>query len=1708
MDRYTVDPATEAEVDFDPFTPAPALENQPEPSAPPAKAVAPKSSEVATPSTAPAGSEAARPAPAPASAAPPKTQQGTLPEPEIDFEITPPAPKDRLGSQTAFTRGLIGSTIDTTKSFGDAYEAFRVLKDPEAPVDFSPRTPHGYERQVPSVGDIDWDFDKFLTWMGESAGAAPAQLLPTLGAGALGTSAGALTSPVTGPVGPVAGGLLAATSMSAIQNYADVWQGFKEDPGIRKALADGKITLQQLSNYALATGLVVSTVDVASLGKITKRLPGAGAAVEGVENQIKRFAIQAIAKDIAEGAITEGTAEAIQSVIAQGAEIQLGDYTNVDAANRVIRVIDEFFGGAFGGGPTQAVSGVVERGKTVKQPEVPGQADPQQPEGVPTPPAPASPPGDTTAKTPAAPAGAPASATTPAPLSTTPAQPPVVKPATAAPPAAPAAIVTDGGVAPEVAAALPSTGAVPGGQPVGAPAPVPEPPVSALPIDEDVIDETAPVDEDAELLLELQGLETRRAAAAQRIAAQNQAQTAQVVPPGTDEQAALAAGVPAAQPQEPPGTPEAQARREAPQPIPTPAAAEPAAGVVAQGLEPVSSPQLAPAPLNEAEVDFDPTVPPAPAEAPLITSPIVSPPLEPAVIPPAEPVEALPALGAPDVAPLAPLAPAATPGAPAPLAAPIDRETEALRNQVMSALRQELHPTVATAPEMQQVAEEVAREIRSREPTMKARGFVERFAKRAAIETRRRIVRGRRKAERQVKRAGEARHPVAVAEHKRLKAERAAPQEKKRAGKTGKASEAVATQGKKAWETAGKKEMEKPEAERSPALVAHHEAAEAHKKYPKKEDRAYYKKKMEAAKAEYVAELEAKEAAAAPAKPPADEVRAERQAKVNPELEAAFAASPDINPDTIRSDKAAGLNLAETITRDVNANREDFLKDVRARLKSVGASLPANPHRINNSPEENLAVFAARNPQPIDWLQAKLWLRMGDLRSFHDFIRAEGKEKQNVSLSRIEGRLGQAAPGGDITVETAAKPARRYHMPAAGDTINIKTKRRINGKTVTNEADATVIREISGRQALQEISQAPVAGLFGVLRRQYLRSLNKMVGDIPITFISGDDMRRVSPDFDSAGFYQAGKPGEKGVIIVNQAAYDARSETGKAHLIVHELSHAATDFSLNHNWYGTHDIMESMRSELEKFFKQTGIWNQLDGEMQYGFLNAHEFVAEAFSNPRFQQILQQVTVPRQLHGHLRALSRGRTVTWWDTFVAAVANALNIKTLYGRGSTYLDHMIAAQPAMMHSTQELITGVARRGTAIDIDDAHPLSHHLPRLQLGEKMAALRIKDGFGPWSRFKRWMGSTWVSTGQIMRDAKAAYGKNPVTDAGRLLQLAAGVRTGYQQIGDKLVVELNRLMHTPKRTEVLALANIFNDSQLGEFDPTVPISHENNRHIKNGLLQKWQRFEHSQQHAAWNKLSPEVKAIGQKIVDHYRKQQDLHIHLQIRNIIQAAIDAHSLTLPAGETLEKVARWVFRGDIDRIVSDLTARDVALLRALGKTADSLRQSKQLRKVRGMYVPFTREGQYILSARHPVKPADGGVLDPSAVNGDELVFHDQKKLTAYQQDPKREDQILNIKPEFRDASGAKVHHKDVNAIKSWRVTLQNHIVEMSDSQNELAKRRDHFKRQGFKAKQVMALDEINRNSEILPIEFRRLVVRWNRRAATRRSPRWRSAP
>lgn len=953
-----------------------------------------------------------------------------------------------------------------------------------------------------------------------------------------------------------------------------------------------------------------------------------------------------------------------------------------------------------------------------------------------------------------------------------------------------------------------------------------------------------------------------------------------------------------------------------------------------------------------------------------------------------------------------------------------------------------------------------------------------------------------------------------LARAQRVEAERTVPRERSKP----KTVEAVKKESRFSQLRRLKKEAAKPAEEQDEDLkaVAEIRARKAKIKGPGKAnaERRQVADMEIAARMENYAKRKHPEAAPKPAPTPKPELAPEQVETIQEatdEARAAAAAQRSVDrnaavkPAVEAAAKAHGaMNERQAISAAKGKEYiRSFVSAVQKAAKDAGHSLGSTINTVTQSPQENLAIYmsqiaAGKRPGTTmtDAFTAQFLVNNGDTEIFNQLVGDQRYDKNKVAAKDI---------GAHRTSETGrAKPRSGSFDYDAMENTGTPAMSVPLLLSDGNTHDIPALTSMTSTQAIEQAqtwynkNKGKGEGVFNVFRRMHLKMLKQMIGETEVFTMNGNIVNQLAGK-DVLGFatYKgaaAQARGEKQLIVINNDHLQNLSPWQRHHLMVHEMTHVATVWAIENNFRNTGTIAKKLYSNLKESLQFTGEFAGLDAETRYAFHNEKEFIAEGFANQDFQQFLRDTPVPLDLAEELRGLNGSRRPTWWNAFVSMVQNAMGMSAMKGRGAmNYFDAVVALHPDIMVSAEEQMirSKVAVAEGKVGSLPMHPMDVNamlqVPRDRLD---AGVKSRVNEATSVNWLRRQGARFATTEELKRRSEELFGgvKNPFT---RLADAFLSKRARRQQIreaGDLITSELySYSKNNPEASE--KLSDVLHEATVAQVDPSQPLASPANGHIsKKGNRDRHRRKAHAELSALYNKLPADAKALYSKLATHYQNLENTRIDLLVKNIIDAAIEKNGVKLPAGVSRDDAVTWVTTGSIDRIEEEQTQHDKDMHKALGSTAKSLKGTKEMRRVKGVYVPLTRWGKYFFTAKEPIPVPDGARVDPES-DGNVFIFDDLKKSQAYTGTTK--DQIQSVISRWFDpVTGERSVKQEPNSVNRIYVTVQNKIMEMHDSPSKLAAKRRQYAAQGYETSEPDLIENNSHSSSnLLPAHLQRLM-------------------
>lgn len=385
----------------------------------------------------------------------------------------------------------------------------------------------------------------------------------------------------------------------------------------------------------------------------------------------------------------------------------------------------------------------------------------------------------------------------------------------------------------------------------------------------------------------------------------------------------------------------------------------------------------------------------------------------------------------------------------------------------------------------------------------------------------------------------------------------------------------------------------------------------------------------------------------------------------------------------------------------------------------------------------------------------------------------------------------------------------------------------------------------------------------------------------------------------------------------------------------------------------------------------------------YGFKDMDEFIAEAFSNPKFQEYLASVKLPPRAITRLGLDARARSV--WDLFVEVVRRVLGLPSAHGtalhavmRVGAQLEMRAAAfaAPASREAVDAMLSGVSGLESALATSALK-----------GE--AAEFVRD---QGSAVANWVKRNVIKilTGDQMRQTHAGKFVDDKGDA--LDQLWKSVaaqqptmdqsREEYEKLGQRFI-ELKQ----KNATEAQEFAELGTEARFVDVNlvdgvaPSAIVTHKSNKHLGKDATAGWQaKARLPELQRRYLAMSPEARKLWQDMVKYYRDTHNEMVTGSIAAILDPEIS--KVTLTPSELTDITTRTM---DGKLTDTDKTKLGETIFRLL-------KNARDFRAVLGTYFPLMRYGDHVVRTTDKITDTKGGVL----VEPDTVEFKSKSNVTA----------------------------------------------------------------------------------------------------------------
>jgi inorganic pyrophosphatase len=501
-----------------------------------------------------------------------------------------------------------------------------------------------------------------------------------------------------------------------------------------------------------------------------------------------------------------------------------------------------------------------------------------------------------------------------------------------------------------------------------------------------------------------------------------------------------------------------------------------------------------------------------------------------------------------------------------------------------------------------------------------------------------------------------------------------------------------------------------------------------------------------------------------------------------------------------------------------------------------------------------------------------------------------------------------------------------------------------------------------------------------------------------------------------------------------------------------------------------------------------------DHSRQYGLTNEFEFIAEALSNPQFQDTLAAINIPPQL-AKLLQMDAATKVSGWRALMDVIRRMLGLTprefTAF-EGALSLSERLtygSRQPEMANAyNTALVTGepverVAAKRAAQeqryrDRNFAPPdgLDNALLPSQISESItrAANTVAGSrsFGDpkWLRMR-----SMTDMASLAKDYFRGNSVRRVVNAIEAIRVSGGEKA---REAEPILTDMINAQRKYKGTKAFEeLTTVMHDATMSGAHPDRSLE-ENTQLGKKSMKGFWGRAQHAALQQRYNALPADLKAVYQKSLKYFQDQHNAMIRQSLENRVLKALGINDSALA-----------------DRIFNDkVTEADKELL---GDMYEVVVEPGDFRKATGPYFPLKRFGQFVVRGTYEMQAPSTAHRQ---IDENTFEFDSQQAAEAFVGQSKNHTTLNSVYVDeatgslyFIDDEGkeVRVHKDDVDAVRRWRVRVQNKHLEFFENRNEAEARREELTAEGVKMEPVVVRrdDPRQAQTDLLSTHMERLV-------------------
>lgn len=626
---------------------------------------------------------------------------------------------------------------------------------------------------------------------------------------------------------------------------------------------------------------------------------------------------------------------------------------------------------------------------------------------------------------------------------------------------------------------------------------------------------------------------------------------------------------------------------------------------------------------------------------------------------------------------------------------------------------------------------------------------------------------------------------------------------------------------------------------------------------------------------------------------------------------------------------------------------------------------------------------------------------------------------------------------------------------------------------------ARPVRTMTGKEALALASPEGLSGVPMMVARMGRSVLSKAAGDVQVHFVRPEDINGLVGRRENAPKpygYHAERGGKQVVVIRADLMNDPET---LRHTILHEMTHAATvrgivaDPRLDRN---IEALMDHVRAEVSKMDLAA------QDAADYSMINTYEFIAEAFSNAKLQDIMARMPAPENI---VAMFERPRgLVSMWDLFVTSVRRALGLPR---NATTMLEIAIRATEASIKSRTDYNAGNSKTRSFLEDGDMSPY-----RKSIKDTLSTVMKRPELAPTKGNPTLLG--FRTFDHIARAADRYFtGDNPVR---RVANVIEAQRVGAIREFDRAAPIIQKLHDLQTRYSAKMGKNggsvwqdfttLLQDETMSGVYADRPLSDQ--KHITaKGMKDGWVRAQHPDLSRRFNELPEDLKAARTEAMEYFRdKQNEVALKL-IRNRIVTLFDTPD---PEG-----LAARIHDGSV-------TDADKALM---GDAYDAIAAAGTLSKINGPYFPLMRRGNYVVKGTFKVtSPGNATQLAP---NEFEFTSKDAADAFAAKQQGRPTIRTVYVDKTTGKTTGiengkeVRLTAQDFDAEARYRVVVQNRHVEMFDTMKEARQHVAQLRKAGYDVDDAVPrnFENYGIQTDALSVQMQRLHTVLERRAEDR---------